>query len=78
MVQPSAKQSTEGHTNPAIHGHQGKLSVSAPYLNHLFNDMLIQSTRESEDEFPFKLDMNDGRPIGVGESVYHCQCFNSY
>lgn len=29
--------------------------------------MLIQSTEELEDEFPFKLDMNDGRPIGIGE-----------
>jgi choline dehydrogenase-like flavoprotein len=29
--------------------------------------MLIQSTEELKDEFPFKLDMNDGKPIGIGE-----------
>jgi hypothetical protein len=67
-VDPSEKLPTEGHADPIIHGHQGELSVSAPYTNHLFNKMLIQSTEELEDEFPFKLDMNDGsRPIRIGE-----------
>jgi len=28
--------------------------------------MLIETTKELSHEFPFKLDMNDGSPIGVG------------
>lgn len=28
--------------------------------------MLIETTKELSHEFPFKLDMNDGIPIGVG------------
>ncbi|EKM76333.1 hypothetical protein AGABI1DRAFT_45074 [Agaricus bisporus var. burnettii JB137-S8] len=65
LVDPPGNQSTERHIDPAVHGRNGKLSLSAPYLNHSFNDMLIQSAEELKDEFPFKLDMNDGRPIGI-------------
>lgn len=67
MVEDSEKQS-EGHIDPAFHGYKGKVSVTAPYSEHPFNDMLMQSTRELKDEFPYKLDMNDGQPIGIGES----------
>ena len=42
------------------------MATSAPYSVHPFNDMLIETTKELSHEFPFKLDMNDGSPIGVG------------
>lgn len=68
MTQDSSDQSYQGHLDLSVHGHGGILSVSAPYNNHPFNDKLIQATSELKQEFPFKLDMNDGGPIGVGKS----------
>ncbi|KAF9447616.1 GMC oxidoreductase [Macrolepiota fuliginosa MF-IS2] len=55
-----------GHLNPAIHGKNGKVSVSAPFTNIPFNDMLLQASAELKEEFPFLLDMNDGKVIGTG------------
>lgn len=68
LTQDSTDQSYKDHLDPSIHGHGGILSVSAPYNSNPFNDKLIQATNELKKEFPFKLDMNDGGPIGVGES----------
>lgn len=47
------------------------MSLSAPYSNHPFNDMILETARELKDEFPFLLDINDGRPIGIGELNEH-------
>lgn len=67
----SEHQSVEGHIDPSVHGRDGKLSVVASYSNITMNDLLLETTEESKDEFPFKLDMNDGRPIGIGERAEH-------
>lgn len=69
----SEDQSEHGHFDPMVHGYEGKLSVTAPYSNHPINDMLMKVTRELNHEFPFKLDINDGRPIGIGAcTTYIC------
>lgn len=67
MVEDSENQSEAGHIDPSLHSRKGKVSVTAPYSNHPMNNMLIQTTKELTEEFPFKLDMNDGRPIGIGK-----------
>ncbi|KXN87047.1 Glucose dehydrogenase [FAD, quinone] [Leucoagaricus sp. SymC.cos] len=54
------------HYNTSVHSKDGKVSVSLPYTVHPFNDMLLQSTKEMSEEFPFDLDMNDGKPLGIG------------
>ncbi|KXN91296.1 Oxygen-dependent choline dehydrogenase [Leucoagaricus sp. SymC.cos] len=59
-------QSEVGHLNPAIHGYSGKIGVSAGYTEHPANNLIIETTKVMKNEFPFKLDSNDGRPIGVG------------
>lgn len=41
----------------------------ASYSDHPFNDMLLETTKELEDEFPFTLDMNGGKPIGIGKQL---------
>jgi choline dehydrogenase-like flavoprotein len=41
--------------------------VSAPFQNIPFNDMLLQACAELKEEFPFLLDMNDGKVIGTGQ-----------
>ncbi|KAF9448639.1 GMC oxidoreductase [Macrolepiota fuliginosa MF-IS2] len=60
------KPTPSGHLIPNIHGKRGKVSVSAPFTNIPFNDMLLQASAELKEEFPFLLDMNDGRVIGTG------------
>jgi len=60
----------EGRFDPAVHGFHGKLSVTVSPLNvtNPFNDQLLQATKELSDEFPFLLDLNGGRPLGIGKS----------
>jgi hypothetical protein len=57
------------HIDPSLHGSNGKLSTSASYTNASLNDLLLETTKELSDEFPFKLDVNDGKPIGLSESI---------
>jgi hypothetical protein len=59
-------QDLNGHIDPSLHGRSGALDVTASYTNISLNNYLLQATREASDEFPFKLDMNDGEPIGIG------------
>ncbi|KXN82932.1 Choline dehydrogenase, mitochondrial [Leucoagaricus sp. SymC.cos] len=55
-----------GHLDPTVHGKSGKVSVAAPFSNIAFNNMLLQASAELKEEFPFLLDMNAGRAIGIG------------
>nr|Q3L245.1 RecName: Full=Pyranose dehydrogenase 1; Short=PDH 1; AltName: Full=Pyranose:quinone oxidoreductase 1; Flags: Precursor [Leucoagaricus meleagris]AAW82996.1 pyranose dehydrogenase [Leucoagaricus meleagris]AAW82997.1 pyranose dehydrogenase [Leucoagaricus meleagris]4H7U_A Chain A, Pyranose dehydrogenase [Leucoagaricus meleagris] len=70
FTQDFTDQSVKGHIDPSVHGFDGKLSVSAAYSNISFNDLLFETTKELNAEFPFKLDMNDGKPIGLGWTQY--------
>lgn len=67
LTSDSENQSERGHIDPSIHSRNGKIFNTAPYSNHSFNEMLIQTTKELSEEFPFKFDMNDGKPIGIGK-----------
>jgi hypothetical protein len=62
-------QSMKDHIDPSVHGTNGKLSTSASYTNVSLNDLFLETTKELSDEFPFKLDVNDGKPIGLSESI---------
>ncbi|KAF9448538.1 GMC oxidoreductase [Macrolepiota fuliginosa MF-IS2] len=58
-----------GHYDPSLHGTNGNVNVSAPYHVHPLNDLMVEAVKElsqSSDEFPALLDMNGGRPIGMG------------
>ncbi|EKM83317.1 hypothetical protein AGABI1DRAFT_69614 [Agaricus bisporus var. burnettii JB137-S8] len=65
VLKDSENQDETGHVDPSLHGHTGNLTVTAPYVAHPFDDLLIKTTTELTDEFPYKQDMNDGRPIGI-------------
>lgn len=67
----SEHQSVQNHIDPSFHGRDGKLSVVASYTNHTMNDLLLKTTTELKDEFPFELDMNDGQPLGIGEDGFY-------
>ncbi|KAF8148135.1 aryl-alcohol oxidase [Mycena galopus ATCC 62051] len=63
---PADNHHTLGEFDPAIHGKDGPISVS---LNGFpwpaFEKTVMQTTKELPDEFPFNLDMNSGKPLGV-------------
>ncbi|KAJ6594851.1 pyranose dehydrogenase [Mycena capillaripes] len=58
---------TSGRINPRVHGTDGPISVSLSGFSWPeFSDHIIQTTKELPDDFPFNLDMNSGKPLGVG------------
>jgi choline dehydrogenase len=59
----------QGHYDPSVHNDNGKIGVTAPYFPHPFNDLAFEATAELGDEFPLLKDLNNGRPIGLGESL---------
>ncbi|KXN88619.1 Choline dehydrogenase, mitochondrial [Leucoagaricus sp. SymC.cos] len=65
LVKDSEHQREGNHIDPSVLGHDGPLSVTAPYSGHPMNDKFLQATSELSDVFPFVQDMNAGRPIGI-------------
>ncbi|KAJ7187767.1 alcohol oxidase [Mycena filopes] len=64
--QPIDQHNTTGQFDPAVHGFDGINSVTlASYAND-FDARVIAMTEELSEDFPFRLDMNGGNPLGVG------------
>jgi len=64
---PVDHHDTRGQYNPAVHSTKGINSVSLAGLNWpIFSQHIIEATKELPDEWPFNLDMNSGKPIGLG------------
>ncbi|TFK35280.1 aryl-alcohol oxidase [Crucibulum laeve] len=63
---PSDHHNTTGQFNPSVHGYSGPLSISLPGYPQRIDDMVIRTTTQLSEDFPFLLDINSGRPIGVG------------
>ncbi|KAJ7685951.1 hypothetical protein B0H17DRAFT_1204633 [Mycena rosella] len=62
---PADHHNTSGQFDPNIHSSTGINSVSLPGFSRSFDSRIIATTQNSS-EFPFNLDMNSGRPLGVG------------
>ncbi|KAJ7653282.1 pyranose dehydrogenase [Mycena polygramma] len=66
-TEPADHHDTRGQFNPAVHSTTGINSVSlAGFPWPIFSEHIIESTKELPDEWPFNLDMNSGRPLGLG------------
>ncbi|KAJ7134626.1 pyranose dehydrogenase [Mycena epipterygia] len=64
---PADNHDTRGEFNPAVHSTHGINSVSLSGSRWpIFENQVIQTTREIPEEFPFNLDYNSGEPLGVG------------
>ncbi|KAJ6474769.1 glucose dehydrogenase short protein [Mycena sanguinolenta] len=64
---PADNHETRGEFNPAVHSTDGINSVSlSGFQWPIFQEHVIQATRELPEEFPFNLDYNSGEPLGVG------------
>ncbi|KAJ7201522.1 aryl-alcohol-oxidase from pleurotus Eryingii [Mycena rebaudengoi] len=69
LTPPADHHNTAGQFNPAVHstsGITGINSVSLPGFRHAFDTRIIQTTTEKPSQFPFNLDMNSGRHLGLG------------
>jgi choline dehydrogenase-like flavoprotein len=63
---PADHHNTTGEFNPSVHGYHGINAVSLPGFVYPFDHRVMRATSELPDEFPFNLDINSGRPIGIG------------
>lgn len=63
---PADHHNTTGEFNPAVHSFHGMTGVSLAGFPQAINERAIQVTKELPEEFPFNLDMNSGRMIGLG------------
>ncbi|KAJ7302067.1 pyranose dehydrogenase [Mycena albidolilacea] len=64
---PVDHHDTRGQYDPAVHSNKGINSVSLSAFNWpIFSKHVIESTKELPDEWPFNLDMNSGKPLGLG------------
>jgi choline dehydrogenase-like flavoprotein len=64
---PADHHNTQGQFNPSVHSTTGITSVSLPGFDwQIFYDKVIQTTKELPETFPFNLDTNSGKPLGLG------------
>jgi len=67
FVPPADHHNTRGQFDPSVHSTEGLTSVSLPGFEWpIFYDKVIQTTQELPEEFPFNLDANSGKPLGLG------------
>ncbi|KAJ6535924.1 pyranose dehydrogenase [Mycena vulgaris] len=52
--------------DPSVHSTHGTNPVSLPGSGWPLGPRVLQATKELPDEFPFNLDINSGRPLGIG------------
>ncbi|KAJ6481563.1 aryl-alcohol oxidase-like protein [Mycena vitilis] len=52
--------------DPSVHSTHGMTSISLNGYAWPLGPRVIQATKELPDEFPFNLDMNSGKPLGIG------------
>ncbi|KAF8585897.1 GMC oxidoreductase [Ramaria rubella] len=65
-TEPTDHHNTAGQFNPAVHSFTGINAVSLAGFPYPIDEMVIQTTQQLSEEFPFNLDMNSGNPLGVG------------
>jgi len=64
---PADHHNTEGQFDPTVHSTRGITSVTlGGFQWPIFNHHVIQTTKELPDVFPFNLDTNSGKPLGLG------------
>ncbi|KAJ7471203.1 aryl-alcohol oxidase-like protein [Mycena galericulata] len=66
-TEPADHHDTRGQFNASVHSIDGINSVSLNgYAWPIFDQHVLETTQEFSDEFPFNLDFNSGRMLGVG------------
>ncbi|KAJ7856714.1 aryl-alcohol oxidase [Mycena olivaceomarginata] len=64
---PADHHNTQGQFDSSFHSTKGTTSVSLPGFDWpIFYHKVLQTTKELPDIFPFNLDANSGKPLGLG------------
>ncbi|KAJ7920307.1 aryl-alcohol oxidase-like protein [Mycena leptocephala] len=64
---PVDQHDTRGQYNPAVHSTKGINSVSLSGSNWpIFSRHIIEATKQLPNDWSFNLDMNSGKPLGLG------------
>lgn len=66
MVPSTDGHNTTGEVNPAVHGFGGPVQISLGGVSAEIDSKFIASSEEFSNEFPYNLDMNSGKPLGLG------------
>ncbi|KAJ7178219.1 aryl-alcohol oxidase [Mycena filopes] len=70
-VPPADHHDTRGQFDPSVHGTAGFVQTSISGFQYpIFQSKVLQTTKELPDVFPFNLDMNAGKPLGLGWLQY--------
>ncbi|KAF9459219.1 aryl-alcohol-oxidase from pleurotus Eryingii [Collybia nuda] len=67
FVAPADGHQTNGQYDPAVHGLHGVNGVSLAGFSFSVDALVTQAMSELHDEFPFVLDYNSGKPLGMDE-----------
>ncbi|TEB26743.1 pyranose dehydrogenase [Coprinellus micaceus] len=65
LVAPPGGRDVTGEYDPRLHGTNGRVFVSLPAQDATDFDQRCLNVTANQPEFPFYLDMNDGRPNGL-------------
>ncbi|KAF9445819.1 GMC oxidoreductase [Macrolepiota fuliginosa MF-IS2] len=64
---PADNHDVEGEFDPTVHSSTGKVAVTLPNnLSPAIDIATVQASKELGGNFRFNLDMNSGRPLGLG------------
>ncbi|KAF9445784.1 GMC oxidoreductase [Macrolepiota fuliginosa MF-IS2] len=64
---PSDNHDIKDEFDPAVHSFSGKVAVTLPgFLSPAIDSATIQASNELGGDFAFNLDMNSGKPLGLG------------
>ncbi|KAF7314359.1 hypothetical protein MKEN_00908500 [Mycena kentingensis (nom. inval.)] len=63
---PLDNHDTSEQFNPAFHSTHGKVQVGLSSFAWPLGPRVINATKELAEDFPFNLDTNSGRPLGIG------------
>ncbi|KAF9444132.1 GMC oxidoreductase [Macrolepiota fuliginosa MF-IS2] len=67
LEQPSDNHDVEGELDPTMHSSMGKVAVTLPNdLSPAIDAATLQASKELGGDFQFNIDMNSGKPLGVG------------
>ncbi|KAG6916937.1 hypothetical protein DXG01_004624 [Tephrocybe rancida] len=66
FVRPADKHNNTGQFDPSVHSFDGLNSVSIQNSPTPIDSMVVNASHQLGGDFTFKLDYNDGKPLGLG------------
>ena len=67
LVPSTDQHNTTTEVNTAVHGFGGPVQMSLGGVSAEVDSKFLASSEQFSNEFPFNLDMNSGKPLGLGK-----------